>query len=161
MSTKKLLLVGIIMSSLIIISVNAQLENGHYNFESDFTKLGVQFKFDNGWADEFNGKLYPINETSFIIEWYRYDDETPLKNETFSNINADSYDVSVDVYTFANNTKFYARFEVEWYNQTELLDISVSDGYLVIRDKDRVARTYDEIIRVRKYIYSVGDMVGY
>ena len=148
------ILIGVLFTSPIF----AQQTPASYSLNPRFTKIGYQFLFDNGWADQFSGKIYPLNESAFVIEWFKYDDATRIKNETFHYEGADHYEVAVYVYTFTNNTKFKGVFEVTWLVSNYVVSIDASEAFLVIRDKDRVLRPYNEIIRARKYEYVMGNL---
>lgn len=139
----------------------AQDSTGIVGFESQFTKIGLQYRFDNGWADQFSGKIIPINNSALKIEWYRYDDELGFLNETFHNPNADRYEFFLSFYldTLNNTGKTTGIFYIEWFKYGNSLEYSQTSGSLVIRDNTRSPRAWTEIIKARKYQYTVGDLI--
>lgn len=159
-SKKYWLIVGIIFISVFtIIFVYAQ-DGSNLVYESDFTKIGLQYKFDNGWSYQFEGKLHPINDNTFTIEWFRYEDETSIRNTTFHNQYAYSYAVDINFYITNDTQKTRGIFYVEWINENgKVFDYDIDEGELVIRDYLGLKRPSSDILKVRKYYYEVGDYV--
>lgn len=135
----------------------AQEDEPRY-FETQFTKLGVQYRFENGWADQFSGKIKPINESSFIVEWFRYNETNSIKNSTFHNPRAEYYTVDIWVELTNDTTRTKGSFYVTWLNwNKEAISYDIDQGIIWIRDNTLTRRIGSEIIKVRKYDYDVGE----
>jgi len=151
-------LFSIILSMVLFGGVSGQLEIS-YDFTPQYEVLGLQYRFENGWADQFSGKIYTHNETALTVEWYKYDDTTPLKNITFHNPNADHYDLELFLSISNDTTKTFGVFYVTWLdNRDKILGSEQDEGALIIRDNLRIKRFASEIIKIRKYQYQVGEL---
>lgn len=154
-------LAWILVLGMVIIAPMAQDITGVVDFEAEFTKIGLQYRFNNGWADQFSGKIIPLNESALFIEWYKYDDDAGFMNSTFYNPEARSYEVELKFYldTLNQTGKTTGIFYVHWYDETGIYWGSFQEsGNLVIRDNTRSPRPWTDILKARKYSYSVGDL---
>lgn len=150
-----------VIATMIVYPLMGQDSSGMVVFEERFTVLGLQYRFENGWADQFSGKLHPINDTAFFIEWFKYDDTEGFLNETFYNPEASSYSIHLEFYldTVNQTGKTTGTFYVSWFDSNgDFMEFYQTSGNLVIRDNLRIKRDWVEIIRARKYSYTVGDL---
>lgn len=150
-----------IVFGTVLLAPVAQDSTGIVGFDPRFTKLGLQYRFNDGWADQFSGKLHPINDSALMVEWFRYDDDAGLQNSTFYNPEAASYTWELVFYLDTLNItgKTTGIFYVHWYGeQGEYWGSFQDSGNIVIRDINRIPRPWTDIIRARKYAYTVGDL---
>lgn len=157
-------IVAVCFSFLIVflfygVPIHAQETTDILTTKQRFTKIGLQYLFDNGWSDQFAGKIHQINQSAILIEWFKYDDETGFRNETFAKDNAQAFKVEIDFMIYANNTKTSAVFKVYWFNKyDEIIEVQRSEGEIIIRDNTRTSRSWNDIIRYRIYQYEVGGL---
>lgn len=150
----------LLVFGVMILGPGAQDSSGVVGFEPAFSKVGLQYRFENGWADQFSGKVIPVNNSALFVEWYRYDDETGFLNSSFHNPEATEYRIFLEFYldTVNQTGKTTGTFYVEWFKGSESLGFDQVSGNLVIRDNTRAARAWTDILRARKYTYTVGDL---
>lgn len=154
-------LVGLcfILVLTIVFTGSAQVDPGDsLSFSPQFIRLGLQYRFDTGWADQFSGEINPINASAFSIDWFRYNETEPTKTTIFHNHRATRYTVSLKFNIYNQTDRTTGTFLVDWFRDGEYIGVDSDTGILTIRDVSLVKRSYLDIIKARHYQYTVGDM---
>lgn len=150
---------ALMITVIIVLAVELQTIYAQtHNVEPLYIEMGVQYRIDGVWVTQFRGRVHELNETAIRVTWYRYDETEPIRNATLNNNDAEDYELSLrfTVNDMNNTDKTYGSFRVYWLQDSTIIDIDNDDGWLVIRDKNGVKRSYEDIQRTRKYEYEVG-----
>jgi len=147
------------MIGVIAITPSAQPDE-ILEFKPEHERLGVQYRFDNGWATQFNGKITPLNKSALMIEWFKYEQESSFMTVIYHNPSADYYTYNLLFYlnTVNQTGKTSGVFVVHFYKQNGFPLGSIDiEGNVFIRDIEGVKRAYTDILKPRLVKWWVGE----
>ena len=146
----------IIVIATIVLTPSAQIQD-RYEVELDKTVIACEYLINGIWVQQFKGQIEPVNQSTFIIQWSRYDDPTIIKNATMIEPNARDYVIKLRVFYDVNTSRTNAVFVVAWYRGKELISIQTDEGFLVARDQAGIRVYIEDIEKVRYGSYDTGE----
>lgn len=146
----------IVFGSVLIVTTSAQPQNNIIKIDPTKTVLGVEYKINGVWVPQISGLIEPINNSAFNIYWRRYNETDPIKTSLFYYDQANYYTVNLEVFYAVNETKTTGVFIVSWYRGDRYIGRETDRGSIRIRDINGLPVTVDQVIKVRKYQYTVG-----
>lgn len=147
----------LIVFGTIIFTPYAQDAQDRYECETDRQIIVCEYLIDGVWCQQFRGKIEPVNESAFIIQWMRYDEDTIIRNATLHDPQAREYVIKLRVFYETNTSRTHAVFHVAWYRGKTLTSIQSDEGFLAVRDNTGLRRFIEDIEKVRWGSYNVGD----
>lgn len=154
---KILILLGIVFISITVVMVTDAQPIQYVRFNENKRFLGLDYKIDGIWTSQLLAEITPLNKSAFRITWYLHNSSQPAKIIEYFQPRANYYSLDIESFYCYNETNTKAVFLVTWFKGTNYLGTQRDYGSFKVRDKDNHVRSIDDIQRIRKIEYSLGD----